>query len=87
LERSSRVEFTRHALGKFELLRGYGFHIERKDVVDAVLHPERLDERGNQLVASKAMSSTMALRVVYEDRKDYLAVITFYPVRRERYGV
>jgi len=25
--------------------------------------------------------------VVYEKRKGYLVVITFYPVRRERYGI
>lgn len=37
--------------------------------------------------AIRAMDTKYALRVVYEKRKDYLIVITFYPVRRERYGV
>jgi len=33
------------------------------------------------------MDANHALRVVYEERKGYLVVITFYPVRRGRYGV
>jgi len=43
---ASRVRFTRHAVEKFELLKHYGLEISRKEVVEALLHPERVDERG-----------------------------------------
>ena len=83
----SKVKFTRHAAEKIEVMKRYGFEINKKQVVETVLDPERLSERDNQYFAVKVMNSKHALRVVYEERKGYLVVITFYPVRRERYGV
>ena len=84
---ASRVRFTKHAVEKIEMLRHYGLEIEEKQVVEAVLRPERLDERGGQFFAAMVISPKHALRVVYENRKDFLVVITFYPVRRERYDL
>jgi len=49
---ASRVRFTRHAVEKFELLKHYGFEISRKEVVEALLRPERVDERGSQFFAT-----------------------------------
>ena len=69
------------------MLKRYGFKIRRKLVINAILDPEHLEERNNQFFATRIIGSKYALRVVYENRKDYLVVITFYPVRRERYGV
>ncbi len=82
-----RITFTKHAIEKFDVLRDYGFEIQRKRVVEAILDPENLCERDNQFFATRAIDSKHAVRVVYEKRKDYLVVITFYPVRRKRYGV
>jgi hypothetical protein len=87
LDRPSRVRFTKHATEKFNMLKRYGFEIEEKTVVETVLHPERLNERGGQFLATKAISQKHALRVVYQSRKDFLVIITFYPVRRERYDL
>lgn len=84
---ASRVKFTRHAVVKFEVVKHYGFEISEKQVVETVLNPERLDKRDYQYFAIKTINSRHALRVVYEERKGYLVVITFYPVRRKRYGV
>jgi hypothetical protein len=56
-------------------------------VVETILDPEHLEDRGNQSFATRRIDSKHALRVVYEDRKDYLIVITFYPIRRKRYGI
>ncbi len=84
---ASRVRFTRHALEKFEMLKHYGFETNEKQVIEAVLHPERLDEKNNQFFATKIISPKLALRVVYENRKGFLVIITFYPVRRERYDL
>ena len=87
MDRASRVRFTKHATEKFNMLKRYGFEIEEKQVIETVLQPERLDERGNQFLATKVLGRKHALRVVYESRKDFLVVITFYPVRRERYDL
>jgi hypothetical protein len=46
-----------------------------------------LDRREEQFLALKVVDSVYGLRVVYELRRDYLVVITFYPVRLERYGL
>ncbi len=83
----SRVKFTRHAVEKFDFLKNYGFEIGKGQVIETVLYPSRLDRRGDQFFAVKLMDSKYALRVVYEKRKGFLVVITFYPVRRERYGL
>lgn len=83
----SQVKFTRHAVKKFDFLKGYGFEVTQEQVVDAVLRPDRFDEKSGQFFATRILDLKYALRVVYEKRKDYLVVITFYPVRRERYGL
>ncbi|MDI6798999.1 MAG: hypothetical protein QMD12_03360, partial [Candidatus Aenigmarchaeota archaeon] len=83
----SEVKFTRHALEKFDSLKRYGFHIDESQVVDVVINPEHVERRDNQFFAVKLIDSKHALRVVYEKRKGFLVVITFYPVRRERYDL
>ena len=84
---TSRIRFTKHAVEKFEMLKRYGFVVKEKQVTEAILRPDRLDERGNQFFATKIVNPKHALRVVYEDRKGFLVVITFYPVSRERYDL
>jgi len=83
----SKVRFTRHAVEKFKVARHYGFRVNERQVVETVLNPDNLDKRDEQFFAVKTINSKYALRVVYEKRKGYLVVITFYPVRRERYGI
>jgi hypothetical protein len=83
----SKVKFTRHASEKFDFLKRYGFDIGGEQVIGAVLHPDRLDKRGYQFFAVKVLDVKHCLRVVYEKRKGFLVVITFYPVERERYGL
>lgn len=83
----SKVKFTKRAVEKIEVMKRYGFEISEKQVVETVLTPERLSKRDNQYFAIRVINSKHALRVVYEEKKGYLVVITFYPVRRERYGV
>ena len=87
MARASKIVFTRHAREKFDFVRRYGFEVDEGKVLETVRNPSRLDQRFVQYFATKPIDSKYALRVVYEKRKDYLLVITFYPVRRERYGV
>ncbi len=58
-----------------------------KDVIDAINDPVKTERRGVQIFSMKIIDSKFALRVVYEERKDIILVITFYPVRRDRYGL
>jgi hypothetical protein len=69
------------------LLKRYGFTLREEDVVKTVLNPERLERRGTLRFAMRPIDPKHAVRVVYEERKGYLLVITFYPVRRKRYGL
>jgi len=87
LAQSSKIRFTKHAREKFEFIKHYGFEINEKKVFETIQNPKHLDKKNAQFFATKAVDARYALRVVYEKRKDYLLVITFYPVRRERYGV
>jgi len=87
LAQRSGIRFTKHAREKFEFMKHYGFEIDEKKVIEAIQNPTRLDQKNAQYFATKAINTKYALRVVYEKRKGYLVVITFYPVRRERYGV
>jgi len=82
-----KIRFTKHARGKFDFVKHYGFEVHEKRVFETIRSPTRLDQKNAQYFATKAIDSKYALRVVYEKGKDYLLVITFYPVRRERYGV
>jgi hypothetical protein len=68
-------------------LRQYGFEVDESRVIETVRRPNRLDHKENQYFATSVLDKNYGLRVVYERRKGYLVVITFYPVRRERYGV
>jgi hypothetical protein len=84
---ASKVTFTKHAIEKFKLLKNYGFEINKEQVIEAILKPERLDVREGQFLATRTIDAEHAIRVVYEVRKGFLVIITFYPVRRERYDL
>jgi hypothetical protein len=83
----AEIRFTRHARQKFAIMESYGFRVSEEDVVKAIQHPDRVNTRGEQRLAVRRLNSTYVLRVVYELRKDYLLVVTFYPLRRERLGL
>jgi len=87
LVRRSKIRFTKHAREKFQFVRHYGFEIDEKKVIEAIQNPTRIDRKNAQYFVIKVINAKYALRVVYEKRKDYLVVITFYPVRREQYGI
>lgn len=82
-----KVKFTKHAYEKFSFLKRYGFEVDEKVVRQAVGHPTRVDRRGDQLLALKPIDEEHAIRVVYEEVNDNIVVVTFYPVKRERFNV
>lgn len=86
-ERPKKVSFTRHARENFQFLKQYGFEITETTIREAVLNPSRVERKDDQLLALKPLDQEYAVRVVYRIANDNIAVITFYPVKRERFGV
>jgi hypothetical protein len=37
---AARITFTKHAIEKFDVLRDYGFEIQRKQIIETILDPE-----------------------------------------------
>lgn len=82
-----RVHYTKHALEKFKLLEIYGFKIERLEIEEILGNPLRVDALGEFSGAIKPLDERYALRVIYRRSNDEIAVLTFYPVRRDRFHV
>jgi hypothetical protein len=49
----SRIQFTKHASEKFEVLEKYGFKISKDHVITAIRNPLRLEQRDEQFLAMK----------------------------------
>ena len=82
----SGVEFTDHAMRKFEILKRLGFSVSMRQVVGVVESPERVDVGWKgRFIASARLNREHVLRVVYEKVGDRKLVVTFYPARRRRY--
>ena len=80
------VEFTDHAMRKFEILKRLGFSVSMRQVVKVVENPERVDVGWKgRFIASGELNREHVLRVVIEKVGDRKLVVTFYPARRERY--
>ncbi|GIX46978.1 MAG: DUF4258 domain-containing protein [Candidatus Tectimicrobiota bacterium] len=81
-----KVRYTRHAEQKFEVLRRHGFEVKKEPVEETLRQPQAVipQERG-RFIAQRTVSDRHLLRVVYREEGETKVVITFYPVRRERY--
>ena len=54
-ETPKKVEFTKHAYAKFELLRKYGFDISRATVEEAVASPHFVRSKGRPSLSAEAL--------------------------------
>jgi len=68
-------------------LKKYRFEISETSIREAVMNPSRVDRKDDQMLALKPLDREYALRVVYRMVNDNIVVVTFYPVRRERFNV
>ena len=82
-----KIRFTKHAHDKFEFLGKYGFVLSEDDVKKAIVSPTRLEHRDGELLALRPIDREYAIRVVYRVLNDNIVVVTFYPVKRERFRV
>ena len=81
------IRLTKHAEEKFSTLKYFGFIVDKKFVEEAVKNPVQKSQKENQTLVLKPIDDKLALRVVYEKRGNETVVITFYPVKRDRYGI
>lgn len=80
------ITFTKHAIEKFDILINHGLRISRKQVIDAVTKPDKLDfSRLPLLIAQRKIDKTHVLRVVYKAEGGTQKIITFYPGRVTQY--
>ena len=79
------VRFTQHATGKLELLRQWGFTIDREKIAsDLARHHESSPGYQGRSIARLQLDEGHILRVVYEENGE-VVVITMYPARQDRY--
>lgn len=86
-KRPKKIGFTRHAREKFQLLKKYGFEVSDTLVREVVMNPIRVDRKDDLVLALKPLDREYAIRVIYRMVNDNIVVVTFYPVKRERFNV
>lgn len=82
-----KVIYTKHAKKKFSDLAKVGVQISRKDISITVNKPENIDKESDfpKIIASRSLSASHVLRVVFKIESGKIIVITFYPTRKGRY--
>jgi len=82
-----KVVFSKHAEWKFEVLRRHGIIIEKKTVEEAVAKPDLLQPGLKEImIAVKVLDDKHLIRVIHTKKDNHIRVITFYPIRREKYA-
>ncbi len=61
--------------------------IHQDQVTGTITASDKKEKRGSQTISTKALDGKFALRVVHEERKGIIVVITFYPVKRNDHGL
>jgi hypothetical protein len=80
------IVFTKHANEKFKVLKRHKFTVLRRQILDAVKHPDSIDySRVPLLIAQKQIDKRHVLRVVYKKEIGVIKIITFYPGRTKQY--
>lgn len=78
------VRFTRRAMDKLEVLRQWGFTMDRERIAaDSADHGESSPGHLGRSIARLRLDGDHVLRVVYEENGE-VVVITMYPGRRHR---
>lgn len=82
-----KIEFTRHALGKFKTHLAAGWKFTQRHIKETIKKPDFADEDEERGVkfAIKRWDSEHDLRVIYKEEGGIITVITFYPTEKGRY--
>ena len=67
-------------------MRKHKIFIDGKFIENAVVNPDNIESGYKErLIAQKILDEEHVIRVVYEESKDNLRIITMYPGRKKRY--
>lgn len=80
------IIFSDHANYKIDALKELGVFLSRDFIESVVVNPDKvLKGYAGRLVAEKEYDGNRTIRVVYDEKKDSIIIITVYPARKERY--
>jgi uncharacterized DUF497 family protein len=80
------IIFSSHAQNKFAILRQHRFDVSKDTILLTLERPDKVEcGYKDRKIAQKVIDESHVTRVVFEERRDMLRVITFYPGRRVRY--
>lgn len=75
-----------YAKSKFEILKEHNFFLTENQVVEAIKNPDKiLIGHKRRKIAQKSLDKEHLLRVIFEEDVNEITIVTFYPVRKERY--
>ena len=81
-----KVKFCKHAELKFQIFKKHGVDFTKSQIEEVVSHPDKIIEaEKSRRIAQKVMNTQYLIRVIFEESKDSITIITFYPARRNRY--
>lgn len=80
------IQFTKHALDKFKVLRSLGWPLTQKQVKQTISKPTwRGNSRFGQETTMILLDKTHILRVIFNRENDIITVVTFHIARRGKY--
>ncbi len=80
------IRFSEYARVKFDVLASHGMPLDQA-LIEAIVRSPTKTDRGyaGRTIAQGDLDRSRVLRVVYEDERNEIVIVTFYPGRRERY--
>lgn len=80
------IVYSDHAIAKIEILRRHGIDVDKEIIEKIIADPEKLDfGYMNRFIAQRKIDHKHVLRVVYEEKNNYILIITIYPGKFKRY--
>ncbi len=81
-----KIKFCKHAELKLQILKKHGINFTKPQIEEVVSAPDKIIEaEKSRRIAQKIINTQYLIRVIFEESKDSIIVITFYPARRSRY--
>jgi len=69
-----------------EILKKHNISVDKEFILNTINNPDLLESGyKGRTIAQKILDGNHVLRVVYEQQKENIKVVTMYPGRRKRY--
>ncbi len=80
------IRFTGHARRKFKVLKDLGLNVEGYRINQILRNPLLVERTWkDRFAAIGPLNANHMIRVIFEKENGNIVVVTFYPVRRNRY--